>query len=77
MNLQNFIPAQLETPSSPSASPVHITRASEPSILVLTLIPSQRDTARSGRNARRVRIDRNAGMSAAPTMIAARLISES
>lgn len=37
---------------------------------ILTRIPSQRDTARNGRNARNVRIERNAGISAAPAQIA-------
>lgn len=40
-------------------------------------MPSQRDTARSGLSARRVRIERNAGMSAAPASVAAKLTSES
>lgn len=43
---------------------------------LLTRIPSQRETARSGRSARSVRIDRNAGMSAAPAQMAPRLISD-
>lgn len=44
--------------------------------LLLTLIPSQRDTALSGRRARNVRIDRNAGISAAPSQIAAKFIND-
>lgn len=40
-------------------------------------MPSHRDTARSGLRARRVRIERNAGMSAAPAMIAPKFINES
>lgn len=44
--------------------------------LLLTRIPSQRDTARSGRSARSVRIERNAGISAAPIQIAAKLIND-
>lgn len=43
---------------------------------LLTLIPSQRDTARNGRNALRVRIERNAGMSAAPAQIAPKFIKD-
>lgn len=45
--------------------------------LPLTRIPSQRDTALSGRSARKVLIDLNAGMSAAPAIIAAKFISDS
>jgi hypothetical protein len=40
-------------------------------------MPSQRDTARSGLKALSVRIERNAGMSAAPAIIAPKLINES
>lgn len=43
---------------------------------VLTRIPSQRDTARNGRNARNVRIERNAGISAAPNHIAPKFIND-
>ena len=43
----------------------------------LTRMPSQRETARSGLRARKVRIDRNAGMSAAPVQIATKFISDS
>lgn len=44
--------------------------------LLLTRIPSQRDTARRGRSARSVRIERNAGMSAAPIQMAAKFIND-
>lgn len=44
---------------------------------LLTRMPSQRETARSGRRARNVRMDRNAGISAAPTIMAVRLIRDS
>lgn len=44
--------------------------------VLLTLIPSQRDTARSGRRARSVRIERNAGISAAPAHIAPKFIND-
>ena len=44
---------------------------------LLTLIPSQRETALKGLRARRVRMDRNAGISAAPAQMAARLIRDS
>jgi hypothetical protein len=44
---------------------------------VLTRMPSQRDTALRGRRARNVRIERNAGMSAAPAHIAAKFVSDS
>lgn len=43
---------------------------------VLTRMPSQRDTARNGRNALSVRIERNAGISAAPTKIAPKFIND-
>lgn len=43
---------------------------------VLTRIPSQRDTARNGRNARNVRIERNAGISAAPNHMAPKFIND-
>lgn len=43
---------------------------------ILTRMPSQRDTARSGRNALSVRIERNAGISAAPTNIAVKFIND-
>lgn len=45
-------------------------------VSVLTRIPSQRDTARNGRNARNVRIERNAGISAAPNQIAPKFIND-
>lgn len=45
-------------------------------IFVLTRIPSHRDTARNGRKARSVRIERNAGISAAPAQIAPIFINE-
>lgn len=44
--------------------------------LVLTLIPSQRDTALKGLKARRVLIDLNAGISAAPAQIAAKFTND-
>lgn len=44
--------------------------------LVLTLIPSQRDTALNGLKARRVLIDLNAGISAAPAQIAAKFTND-
>lgn len=44
--------------------------------LVLTLIPSQRDTALRGLKARRVLIDLNAGISAAPNQIAAKFTND-
>lgn len=44
---------------------------------LLTLMPSQRDTARSGLKALSVRMERNAGMSAAPAIMAPKFISES
>lgn len=44
---------------------------------LLTLMPSQRDTARSGLKALSVRIDRNAGISAAPAIMAPKFINES
>lgn len=40
-------------------------------------MPSQRDTARNGRRARNVRIVLNAGMVAAPAILATRLIRDS
>ncbi len=43
----------------------------------LTRMPSQRDTARNGRSARSVRIERKAGISAAPAKVAAKLINDS
>ena len=43
---------------------------------VLTRIPSQRDTARKGRSARSVRMERNAGISAAPAQIAPKFIND-
>lgn len=43
---------------------------------LLTRIPSQRDTARNGRSARSVRIERNAGISAAPAQIAPKFIND-
>lgn len=43
---------------------------------LLTLIPSQRDTARKGRNARNVRIERNAGISAAPAQMAPKFTND-
>jgi hypothetical protein len=46
-------------------------------ISLLTLMPSQRETARKGLSARRVRMERKAGISAAPAQIAARLIRDS
>lgn len=39
-------------------------------------MPSQRDTARRGRNARNVLIERNAGISAAPAQIAPKLTND-
>lgn len=45
--------------------------------MLLTFMPSQRETARKGLKARSVRIERNAGMSAAPTIMAPKFISES
>lgn len=45
-------------------------------LCVLTRIPSQRDTARNGRKARNVRIERNAGISAAPAQIAPKFIND-
>lgn len=45
--------------------------------LLLTLMPSHRETARNGLKALSVRIERNAGMSAAPAIIAPKFISES
>lgn len=45
-------------------------------IVLLTLMPSQRDTARNGRNARNVRIERNAGISAAPAQIAPKFTND-
>lgn len=44
--------------------------------LVLTLIPSQRDTALKGLKARRVLIDLNAGISAAPAQMAAKFTND-
>ena len=44
---------------------------------LLTRMPSQRETARKGLRARNVRIERNAGMSAAPAHMATRFISDS
>lgn len=44
---------------------------------LLTRMPSQRDTARSGLKALSVLIERNAGISAAPAIIAPKLINES
>ena len=43
----------------------------------LTRMPSHRDTARNGRSARSVRIDRKAGISAAPAKVAAKLTNDS
>lgn len=43
---------------------------------LLTLMPSQRDTARRGRKALSVRMDRKAGMSSAPAQMAARFIRD-
>lgn len=45
-------------------------------LAVLTLIPSQRDTALRGLKARRVLIDLNAGISAAPSQIVAKLTND-
>lgn len=45
--------------------------------VLLTRMPSQRDTARRGRSARSVRMDRKAGMSAAPAIMAARFTRDS
>lgn len=44
---------------------------------LLTFMPSHRDTARSGLRALSVRIDLNAGMSAAPTIMAPKFINDS
>lgn len=44
--------------------------------LVLTLIPSQRDTALKGLKARRVLIDLNAGISVAPAQITAKFTND-
>lgn len=44
--------------------------------ILLTRIPSQRDTARNGRKALNVRIERNAGISAAPAHIAPKFIND-
>lgn len=44
---------------------------------LLTRMPSQRDTARSGLKALNVLIERNAGISAAPAIIAPKFINES
>lgn len=46
-------------------------------VQLLTRIPSHLDTARSGRRALKVLIDRKAGMSAAPNQIAPKFINES
>jgi hypothetical protein len=46
-------------------------------MVLLTLMPSHRETARNGLKALSVRIERNAGMSAAPAIIAPKFISES
>lgn len=43
---------------------------------LLTRIPSHLDTARSGRRALKVRIDLNAGISAAPNQMAPKLIND-
>lgn len=43
---------------------------------LLTLIPSQRDTALNGRRARSVRIERKAGISAAPAHMAPKFIMD-
>lgn len=43
----------------------------------LTRMPSHRETARNGLSARSVRIERKAGISAAPAKVAAKLTSES
>lgn len=57
--------------------PLHLNRVlAATSTAVLTRIPSQRDTARSGRKARNVRIERNAGISAAPAQIAPKFIND-
>ena len=40
-------------------------------------MPSHRETARNGLSARSVRIERKAGISAAPARVAAKLTSES
>lgn len=45
--------------------------------LLLTRMPSHRDTARSGLKALSVRIERNAGISAAPAIMAPKFINES
>lgn len=45
--------------------------------MLLTFMPSQRETARNGLKARSVRIERNAGISAAPAIVAPKLTSES
>lgn len=45
--------------------------------VLLTLMPSHRDTARNGRNARNVLIERNAGISAAPAQIAPKFTNDS
>lgn len=45
--------------------------------MLLTLMPSHRETARSGLKALSVRIERKAGISAAPAIVAPKLISES
>lgn len=42
----------------------------------LTFMPSQRETARKGLKALSVRIERKAGISAAPAQVAPRLISD-
>lgn len=40
-------------------------------------MPSHRETARNGLNARNVRIERKAGISAAPARVAAKFTSDS
>ena len=46
-------------------------------VFQLTRMPSHRETARNGLSARSVRIERKAGISAAPARVAAKLTSES
>jgi hypothetical protein len=55
----------------------HLHDGMSKSAQLLTLMPSQRDTARSGLKALNVLIERNAGISAAPAIIAPKFINES